>query len=390
MSTAAGLGALGEGIIRGMKLGSDMNDAEQRRGLMGLQMKREQAAIDKEAQFNDLSKQLAQEYTDLRDGKGAYAPAEGQTYNPADPRVGDIHYSRIEPLLKQQAALSGKNPELVSKELRDLRRERYAENVFRAAQLFDAGDVEGGTAVLQPLYNRVFTDGTDVKGVAYNKANDSLSMTLLRDGKESVVDMPRAKLVDMLTYGALNTGDAVRFRVQRADKAEDRKFEAGERDKDRGLKRELNESDNRAAMQRTQATVSGGIRQAEIGRESRISAGANAREERNEDDVVKGLPLAFGYDPKNQLQADGERDLFSARSSQALSIFKTTKQIAKDIPPPDQYGLATIVRGLEKDPKTGKRGITKENIREIPGAPGYFAVDYKGVQAVVPPGIISK
>lgn len=388
MGIAAGLGALGEGFVRGVKLGSDLSDAEQRRGLQGLQMKREQAAIDKEAQFNDLSKQLSQEYSDLRDGKGAYAPAEGQTYNPADPRVGDIHYSRIEPLLKQQAALSGKNPELVSKELRDLRRERYAENVFRAAQLFDAGDVDGGTAVLQPLYNRVFTDGTDVKGVAYNKANDSLSMTLLRDGKESVVDMPRAKLVDMLTYGALNTGDAVKLRMQRSEKAEDRKFEAGEKEKDRGLRKDLSEADNKAAMQRTQATVTGGIRQAEIGRESRQNNAANLREDRAEDDVIKGLPLAFGYDPKNQFQADGERDLFSARSSQAMSIFQATRGLG--FQPPDQYGLATIVRGLEKDPKTGRPSIPKENVREVQGRPGFFAVKYKGVEAIVPPGIISK
>ena len=370
MSIAAGLGALGEGFVRGVKLSSDLADAEQRRGLQGLQMKREQAAIDKENQFNDLSKQLSQEYMDLRDGKGAYAPAEGQTYNPADPRVGDIHYSRIEPLLKQQAALSGKNPELVSKELRDLRRERYAENVFRAAQLFDAGDVEGGTAVLQPLYNRVFTDGTDVKGVAYNKANDSLSMTLLRDGKESVVDMPRAKLVDMLTYGALNTGDAVKIRMQRADKEGDRKFEAGERDKDRGLKRDLNESDNRAAMQRTQISAGATVRAAELGVEGRRNAGANARDDKDYDDFQNQINDALGWNKSNPLVTPEQLQARNRDAAAMTNIWNTTRDIGgKKL---SAYEVAQVVRGIEG--KTAKYAQKD----------GYTIVDVGGIRAVLP------
>lgn len=377
---AAGLGAFGEGLVRGIKVSSDLKDADKRRGLQDLQAKQAQMNIDQTTQMNDLSKQLAQEFSDYRDGKGAYAPAEGQTYNKIDPKVADIHYSRIEPLLQQQAVISGKNPTLVSKELRDLRRENFAENVFRASQLLEMGNPVGAD-VLKPLYNNLFPDGTTVGSTTYDKATDSFTIQTIRDGVASDTVVQRGKLVDMLNYGALNPADAVKMRMQREEKDKDRTFTAGEtdkkinaeadqREKDRGLKKDLNKEDNQSAERRTKMTTDATRYAADKGVESRKNAGVNARDDKDYDDFQNQINDALGWNKSNPLTTPEQLQARNRDAAAMTNIWNTTRDVGgKKL---SAYEVAQVVRGIEN--KTAK----------FAQKDGYTIVDVGGVRAILP------
>ena len=367
---ASGLGALGEGLVRGIKLGSDLSDADKRRGLMDLQAKQAQLNVDRDTKMNELSNQLAQEFTNYRDGAGAYAPGEGMTYDRTSTQAADLHYSRIQPLLQQQAVLSGKNPALVDKELKELRREGYAEKVFQAAQLLEAGDVEGGTKVLQPLYSKMFADGTDVKGVTYDKTKDSLSMLTVRDGKESMVEMPRSKVVDMLNYGALNPGDAVKLKMREKEKQADRDFESGQTDKKLKNAKEISAADNASAERRTGISAEATRYAADKGVEGRRNAGLNAREDKDYDDFQAQINDSLGWSKNNPLVTPEQLQARNRDAALMTGIFNTTRDVAgKKL---SAYEAAQIVKGIEN--KTAKM-VQKD---------GYTIVDVGGLRAVMP------
>lgn len=380
MSIAAGLGALGEGFVRGIKTGSELADAEKRRGLQDMQMKREQQALDRDKQMMDLNAQIAKEYNEYRDGAGAYAPGEGITYNRMDPKVADLHYARIEPLLQQQAALSGKNPALVTRELNELRREGFAENVFRASQMLEMGD-PAGAEVLKPFYNRLFPDGTTVGQTRYDKSTDTFTIQTIREGVAADTQVPRGKLVEMLHYGALNPADAVKLRMREREKADDRKFDADEREKDRGLKvsegdkdrtlrRDLNESDNKAADARTRISAGATVRAAEIGREGRVNAGANARDDKDYDDFQGQINDALGWNKSNPLVTPDQLQKRNRDAAAMTNIWNTTRDVAgKKL---SAYEVAQVIRGIE-----GKTAKFAEK-------DGYTIVDVGGVRAILP------
>ena len=370
MGIAAGLGALGEGFIRGIKTGSELADADKRRGLMDLQAKQAQLNVDRDTKMNELSSQLANEFTAYRDGTGAYAPAEGQTYDRTSTQAADLHYSRIQPLLQQQAILSGKNPALVEKELKELRREGYAEKVFQAAQLLEAGDVENGSKILQPLYRKMFPDGTDVKSVAYDKAKDSLSMVTMSDGKESLVEMPRSKVVDMLNYGALNTGDAVKLKMREKEKALDRDFESTQTDKKLKNAKEISAADN-ASRERVGAGHDAASRYAaDKSVDARRAAGANAREDKDYDDFQTQINDALGWNKNNPLVTPEQLQARNRDAAAMTNIWNTTRDVGgKKL---SAYEVAQVIRGIE-----GKTAKYAEK-------DGYTIVDVGGVRAVLP------
>lgn len=378
---AAGLGALGEGFVRGIRIGSDLTDADTRRGLVDMQKKQAQLALDRDTQMADLSKQLGQEFVDYRDGTGAYAPAEGQQYDRTSPQSADLHYSRIQPLLQQQAILSGKNPAMVDKELKELRKEGYAERVFQASQLMESGDVEGGAKILQPLYRKMFADGTDVKSVAYDKTKDALSMVTVRDGQESVVEMPRGKVVDMLNYGALNPADAVKLKMREKEKQADRDFESGQTDKklkaeaeQRGLDRKSREAisaaDNASAERRTGISAEATRYSADRSVEARRNAGANARDDKDYDDFQTQINDALGWNKNNPLVTPEQLQSRNRDAAAMTNIWNTTRDVGgKKL---SAYEVAQVIRGIE-----GKTAKYAEK-------DGYTIVDVGGIRAVLP------
>jgi len=367
---AGGLGALGEGFVRGIKLSSDLDDAQKRRGLMDVQEQQAKLNLDRDTQMNALSKQLGQEFTDYRDGVGAYAPAEGQRYDRTSTQSADLHYARIQPLLQQQAVLSGKNPALVDKELKELRREGYAEKVFQAAQLMEAGDVDGGAKLLQPMYNRLFADGTDVKSVSYDKAKDALSMVTVRDGKESVVEMPRGKVVDMLNYGALNTGDAVKLKMREKEKALDRDFESGQTDKKIKSSEKIAADNNKTSITVGAGHDAASRYSADKSVEGRRNAGINAREDKDYDDFQNQINDALGWNKSNPLVTPDQLEKRNKDAAAMTNIWNTTRDVGgKKL---SAYEVAQVIRGIEgKTAKFAERD-------------GYTIVDAGGVRAVLP------
>ena len=150
----AGLGGFAQGLASGLKTSSDMADSEQRRGLMKLQAEGEQLKLDKERTITDLNTQLKNETTAWQTGSGVYAPAEGQRYDAGNEDTANLHYSRIQPLLEQQAALQGKSILDVRNTMNAMRKEQFAERSWRAAQLLEAGDA-AGLDVVKPVYNKL-------------------------------------------------------------------------------------------------------------------------------------------------------------------------------------------------------------------------------------------
>lgn len=385
MSIAAGLGALGEGFVRGVRIGSDLADSEKRRGLQDLQAKQAQLALDRDTKLNELNTQLSQEFNDFRDGKGAYAPAEGQMYDRTSPQAADLHYGRITPLLQQQAALAGKNPALVEKEMRDLRREGYAENVFRAAQLMEAGDIEGGTSILKPLYNRMFADGTEVKSVGYDRAKDALLMTTVRDGKESAVEMPRSKVVDMLNFGALRTDDAVKLRMRLREKADDREFEGQQRGLDRTNRKEISAADNASAERRTVTSGEYGLKQARITREGRDEYRKDQNKLTAINDFEKDLDNALGANNRSSgiPMSPEERSVVNASRSAGKVAFDSTYDVlGTRITGPQFIDVMEGFRAgkalVRDDKESGLRGIEYNGVRVVvPITSGLFAPQKK-------------
>lgn len=370
MAGLSGMGALAEGFARGLRLSSDMQDAEQRRGLNAMQAEQTKLNLDRDKEMAGLSKQLGQEFIDYRDGTGAYAPAEGQTYDRTSESAADLHYNRIQPLLQKQAALSGKNPAIVDKEIKELRREGYAEKVFRAAQLMEAGDVDGGVKILKPLYKKMFADGTDVKNVAYDKSKDALTLTTVSDGRESVVEMPRGKVVDMLNYGALQPGDAVKLGAQRKEKEADRAHESTLTDKKISGQKEVANIEARSRAEAANIHGQWGVKAHEAGAKISNDHFDQKVYEANRDQFVASLPAAFDYDPKNQFKDKNASSLFNSKSSEALSIWDATSKSGVNL---SGAQVATVMDALGR-----------KEAKVLQSKDGYAVVQVGAIKAVVP------
>lgn len=371
---AAGLGALGEGFVRGIRIGSDLADSEKRRGLQDLQMKREQAAIDKEQQLSELRTQIASEVSNFK-------PA-----GPDDIDGFNGHYERLTPLLMRQAALSGLDPTLVQQSIDDRRKSKYAERLYTAL-----GDIQAGNPMgfekLKPLYQS-FKDKGDMIGGAYDQKTDSITLNFVPpgggDGKPQSMTLPREVFVRQ-ALGYLNTGDAIKFDVKEA--YERRKTEQGQafetgmlekkitaeaeqRDQDRKSREKISSNDNAAAERR--AVISGefGVTAAKARAGVSGDERTAARYEKNYDDFRKELGTAFGYDPKNPLQPKGALEAFNQQAAAATEIWKASARSGANL-------SASEVRQVMEGVAQGKEQTISEK-------DGWRLVQVGNTRAVVP------
>jgi len=361
---AAGLGALGEGFVRGVKIGSDLADAETRRGLMDQQIAREKAQIEKEKTLSDLRTQIANEVA-------SFKPA-----GPDDTEGFNAYYDRLKPLMMKQAALSGVDPLLVEQSIDDKRKSKYAERLYTAL-----GDIQAGNPVgfekLKPVYNQMFKDKGTLIGGAYDQKTDSVTMNFTAPGDESgkpqSMTLPREAFVKQ-AFAYLNTSDAIRFETQDlARQASERRkeaFESGENEKNRGLKRDLSKEDNAAAERRTIISGEYGLKaagaRASVGSDEKVQA----RYEKNYDDFRKDLGTAFGYDPKNPLQPKDALENFNKSAAAATNIWKATSKSGANL-------SASEVRQVMEAVSQGKEKTINEK-------DGWRLVEVGSIKAVVP------
>ena len=370
MALGAAIGGFADGVAKGLKLRSDLEDAETRRGLVGLQKQEAQLKLDRETQMKELQTQLFQETKDWQGGQGSYAPGEGGMYDPASDQAATMHYQRIQPLLEQQAMLAGKSPLEVRQTLKTMEQDRYAQTTMRAAQLVQTGD-PSGIELLKGSYNKMYRDGRNLEGGTFNPETDTFTLNYVdKDGTTKTHDVKRDALANQYLLGALNPADAAKSMMRDRELKEGRAFEGGENEKNRGLKRELNKDDNAAALQRTQIGAAATKYSADRGVDARNNSRADAQQAKDYDDFQTQINDALGWNKNNPLVTQEQLASRNRDAAFMTGIWNTTRDVGgKKL---SAYEAAQVVKGIEnKTAKTVQRD-------------GYTIVDVGGIRAILP------
>lgn len=364
------LGGFAKGYTQGLKLRSDLDDAEERRGILGLEKQAKQLAIDNEKAFADLNKQISTEINTFN-----------EMPNKDDPTQFDAHYGRLGGLLKQQAVLARKDPLEVDKSINAMRKDKYAEKIYQAASLLQSGD-DSGINVLKPVFNNMFKDGNTLQGGTFNKDTDSFDLTYVNKAGETVNrSVKREDLANRIVPLALNVADAVKLDIKAREDEKQRNFQSVEgdktrdfqgkqNDKDRGLKVKLNEDDNKTRLQTSAMGLQGTMYAADKGAESRVAGRANAREDKDYDDFQTQINDALGWNKNNPLVTPEDLSNRNRDAAAMTGIWNTTRDVGgKKL---SAYEVAQVVKGIQG----GKAKFSESN--------GYQIVDVNGVRAVLP------
>lgn len=363
MSLGRAIAGLAGGYVKGVQIKSDLDDAKERRGLTALQKQAAELDMDQKKQMAALNQQIGDTVMNFK-------PASMD-----DVDAFDSHYNQMEGLLVKQAALTGKDPLAVKTQMDGLRREKYAERVYAATRLLENGN-DSGFEILKPVYNRLFKDGNMLMGGVYNKADDTYDIRYQgKDGTEKIRSVPREALVKQFLPMGLNTGDALKLALRDAEETEKRRWEEDQTDKDRTWKSGENQKDrdSRAGIARMQ--VEGEVRAAGVRRSNAGDDRALDRVERNFDDVRKGLPAAFGFDPK--FATPEKRADVNLKVAAGMNIWRETqRQAGLSL---SEFEVAEVIDGIASG---------KADVRPIPGRAGFYGVQVGSTRAVVPEGII--
>lgn len=363
----AAIGGFAQGFGQGLKIRSDLEDAKANREYRGIQTAEAKDRMDRAKQLDTLNNQLFEESKAWRSSSGDYS----QFQDPGSDEAAAFHYNRVQPLLEQQARLTGKSELEVRNAVQALEKDRFAQRTFRAAQMIEAGDT-AGIDILKPAYNRTFLDGRTLESGTYNRDKDTFTLNYKdKQGNSQSHEVKRDVLVNQYVLGAMNTGDAAKLWMKNREEQRDREFKAGENEKDRGLKTDLNTADNKAAMERTRVSAGATVRAAELNVESRVNARANAREDKDYDDFQAQINDSLGWNKNNPLVT---QDQLAARNRDAAAmtgIFNTTREVAgKKL---SAYEASQVLKGIQN--KSAKFSEDK----------GYTIVDVGGIRAVLPP-----
>ena len=225
----AGLGGLGaavggfaQGAAQGLRLRSELEDAEAKRKYMGLQTEKLQQEVDTEKQFGDLQKGMAQEIKDYSSGTGVYAPAEGQAYDPLNPKTVDMYYSRLGSMAVQQGILAKKNPAEIEETFNRMRKEKFQERVMQASNRLSMGDASG-LDLIKPQFQQMF--GGELKGATYDDKTDSFNIAFVgKDGNEATRSVKRQAFSEGMLPMALNPADAAKFMMQNKELAQQKEL----------------------------------------------------------------------------------------------------------------------------------------------------------------------
>lgn len=385
MALGAAIGGFADGVAKGLRLRSDLEDADTRRGLMDMQKQEQQLRVNRETQMKELQTQLFQETKDWQSGQGSYAPGEGAQYDPASDQASGMHYQRIQPLLEQQAMLAGKSPLEVRQTLKAMEQERYAQTTMRAAQLVQTGDPSGVDLLKNP-YNKMYRDGRTLEGGAFNPETDTFTLSYKdKDGTIKTHDVKRDVLANQYLLGALNPADAAKSLIRERELATGREFESGENNKNRDLKRDLNKDDNAAALERTKLTGSYGLQSARISKDGRDEYRKDQLKIQAYNDFEKDIDNALGASNRNSgipMTPEERSGLNSARSAGRVAFDTTYDVLGSRVTGPqflDVMEAHKSGRALVKDDKTsGLRGVEYNGVRVVvPITSGLFAPQKK-------------
>lgn len=381
MALGAAISGLVQGVGQGIKLRSDMEDAEQRRGLMDLRKKNEQLDYDTKVEIRSLQDQIGNEIKLFNEREDRETPD-----------AIDGHYTKVGALMKRQAVLAGKDHFAVDKTINDMRKDKYQEKIFAASRLLANGD-ESGVEILKPVYNKMFKDGNTLVGGAYDKETDSFNLTYTnKNGEQLTRSVSRDKLANDLVPLALNVADASKLAMKAEEDKKEREFKAGENKKDRdfkggenekdralkveegkqdrGLKRELSNSDNATRVQVAGIGLEGTKYSADKGAESRINAKKEGRDDKDYDDFQSQINDALGWNKNNPLVTPQQLERRNKDAAAMTGIFNATREVGgKKL---SAYEVAQLVKGI--DAETAK--YTQKD--------GYTIVEVGGIRGIMP------
>lgn len=381
MALGAAISGLVQGIGQGIKLRSDLDDAEQRRGLMDLRKKNEEIDLQTKTELREIGNQLGNEIKLFNEREDRESPD-----------AIDGHYTTVGALMKRQAVLAGKDPLAVDKTINDMRKEKYQEKIFGASRLLANGD-DSGIEVLKPVFNKMFKDGNTLVGGAYDKETDSFNLTYTnKNGEQLTRSVPREKLANDLVPLALNVADAAKLNIKATEDDKDRKSREGISDKDRTSRENvaaadrtsrenvagadrtsrerMNNADNATRVEVAGISLEGTKYTADKGVEGRGISRQNARDDKDYDDFQSQINDALGWNKNNPLVTPQQLEKRNKDAAAMTGIFNTTREVGgKKL---SAYEVAQIARGIEG----GTAKFTEQN--------GYTIVDVGGVRGVLP------
>ncbi len=369
----AGIGGFAKGFANGMRLQSDMQDAEAKRGLMDLQRQSEELKIGREQQMADLSKNMGLEQKSFIDRTGEYEGLD-------DVKAADLNYTRMGAMLKQQATIAGKNPFEVDESINKLRKERFSERVMQGTNLLRAGD-DKGFDVLKPVYNSLFQDGSELMGGKYNKDADTYTLNYKdKDGVERTRDVKREQFTEGMIPLALNAADAAKYMMQNKEMEmkvrendKDRKLKESEGDKDRTNRMGIASMGEKGANNRALIAAGASIYAADKGAESRINLRQEGIDQKNLDDVQKEYNIAIGFtESRSGIFSPQEIAQMNVDRADAMQMYRMTRQHT------GQNLTGGELRMLQDAVRSNKARV------KVDQQSGLAGVEYNGVKAVVP------
>lgn len=216
MSAIAGLA---KGFMQGVRLRSDLDDAEERRGLMKLQKEQARLQLD---EGNE--KKLARtEAADLikgyqsGDDKYGFVKNEDGSYDPNNAANLNRYYDLSEKSAMRVAVAHGQDPYKAANEVRNFRKSGFQEGVNMAAGLYSIGDFAGGDAALKRVYPLV-RDGQTFLGsqpVEGDPSKVNMRYRVDGTGEERSYVADRDTLAKRLLPLAMNITDAANYNLSK-------------------------------------------------------------------------------------------------------------------------------------------------------------------------------
>lgn len=229
MGIAAAIGGFAEGAAKGIKLRSDLDDAEQRRGLMKIQAEGAQlqnAAARGQLDREEERKRLREESVEIAK---AYATGEGaekygfvldedefgyKKYNPNNSQNVRRNYELNKDLTRRRAIAFDRNPDADVSALEDLQKKRYQERLNQALVLSDQGDWAGFDRAMRSVYND-FEDGRQFTGS--KRSEDGKNVTLYftdeKTGQPGEYTVSKDNLANIARLG-LNLNDTLTHKLK--------------------------------------------------------------------------------------------------------------------------------------------------------------------------------
>lgn len=217
MSLGAAVGGFAQGLAGGMKLRSDLDDADQRRGLMKLQARQAQQQVDTGDEQAAARQEAAGIIQGYRSGNAELGFVRGQdgSYDPNLPENLNRYYELSRQSAARVANAHGRSAATAMAEVDELRRKGFAEQVNFATSQLGLGDFDGASATLKKVWS-LTGDKREFVGVGLDPNDPKNAIIQFKaPGTDEVktTSVPVDKLANNIIPYALNLQDSANFRA---------------------------------------------------------------------------------------------------------------------------------------------------------------------------------